>query len=96
LTYSDITIDTRQALRGAGSEIIWEDWLFEESRRRLDSYLLYYNGQSVWLLTKSKIVRSIPGCEHAYIFRASKIMQFAKRPYFGTTAGEETSVGSGR
>ncbi|KFY79796.1 hypothetical protein V499_01229 [Pseudogymnoascus sp. VKM F-103] len=46
LTHSDITIDTRQALRGAGSEIIWEDWLFEESRRRLDSYLLYYNGQS--------------------------------------------------
>lgn len=86
----------RQALRSAGSEIIWEDWLFEESRRRLDSYPLYNNEQNVYLLTKSKIVRSISSSEHADIFRASKIMRFAQRPYFGTTAVEETAVGSGR
>ncbi|KFZ09835.1 hypothetical protein V502_08445 [Pseudogymnoascus sp. VKM F-4520 (FW-2644)] len=58
-SHSDITGDT-QTLHNAGSEIIWEDWLFEESRRRLDFYPLYYDGQDVPLLTELKIVRGLP------------------------------------
>ncbi|KFY91853.1 hypothetical protein V498_05290, partial [Pseudogymnoascus sp. VKM F-4517 (FW-2822)] len=34
-SHVDITRSTQQPLRSADSDIMWEDWLFEESRRRL-------------------------------------------------------------
>ncbi|OBT89058.1 hypothetical protein VE02_02017 [Pseudogymnoascus sp. 03VT05] len=66
LNHSDITIDTRQALRSAGSEIIWEDWLFEESRRRLCvvyqvvNTLIYFEPAKLCDLQKDLILAPLP------------------------------------
>ncbi|KFY15662.1 hypothetical protein V492_01859 [Pseudogymnoascus sp. VKM F-4246] len=49
-SHGDITRDTQQALPTADSEVPWENWLFEESRRRLGPYLLPYNEQNSWRL----------------------------------------------
>ncbi|KFZ12886.1 hypothetical protein V501_03995 [Pseudogymnoascus sp. VKM F-4519 (FW-2642)] len=72
LTHSDITTDTRQALRGAGSEIIWEDWLFEESRRRLCvvyqvvNTLIYFEPAKLCNLQKDLILAPLPAKKHLW------------------------------
>lgn len=55
----DTTNDTQQALFNAGLKTEWENWLFKESSRRLDSYPLSYNGQNSQFLTELKAVCGI-------------------------------------
>ena len=71
LTYSDTTSSTQSDLFSYDVETGWKDWIFEESRRRLDVYQSRTKGLYIRLLNEPKIMRGLSSGEYASLFRAS-------------------------
>jgi hypothetical protein len=45
----------------------WQDWLFEESRRRFVIYFLICAGLAVKILMESKTIRGLPSCQYVVL-----------------------------
>ena len=71
LTYSDTASSTQSDLFSYDVETGWKDWIFEESRRRLDVYQPRTKGLYIKLLNESKVMRGLSSGKYASLFRAS-------------------------
>ena len=68
LTYSDTTSTTQSDLFSYDVETGWKDWIFEESRRRLDVFQPRTKGLYIKLLNESKVMRGLSSDEYASLF----------------------------